>query len=153
MRRESAHTAAPRTTGAVSSSSVSLDKAMKAAADSRLAAMARDGYSLLHFLIMAGIVCAAVTLKYGFEHVGSPLGTHARLFAIAGAGLYGGGTVLAFLRVSGRLLIPRLVLTIIVMGALAIPTRVTGLTGLLTSLVAIVVVGVIEHRTLRLGPN
>ena len=130
-----------------------MDRAMETAEGARRSAMARDVYSLIHFLILGGIIAFAVAVENGFAKGSDPVGTSVRIAAALSVGLYGGGTVLAFLRATGRLLIPRLILTLVTLGAMVIPS-ITAFTALTVACAAVIIVGVIEHRTLgRVGAD
>jgi len=69
--------------------------------------LARDAYSLLHFVLLAGIIAVAAGTEEMVLHPEEPLPTVVRLTLALGIVLYLGGTDLAWWRATGRLLISR----------------------------------------------
>jgi low temperature requirement protein LtrA len=69
--------------------------------------LARDAYSLLHFVLLAGIIAVAAGTEEMVLHPEEPLPTVVRLTLALGIVLYLGGTDLAWWRATGRILIAR----------------------------------------------
>lgn len=125
-----------------------MDRAMESSSGAKLSGMARDAYSLVHFLILGGILAFAIAVEHAFAHPGDPIGLEIRIAAAFAVALYGIGTVLAFLRTTGRLLVSRLILTLVTFGTIVLSTGLTPLIGLSVGFVAIVVVAIVEQRSL-----
>jgi low temperature requirement protein LtrA len=97
-----------------------LERGLAATPPARLGAVARDAFSFGHFPLVCGIVGFAVALEAIVHHPGDvPDGA---VVASLGAGiaLFVGCSALAYWRTTGRLLVPRLVMLLITLAALAV---------------------------------
>jgi low temperature requirement protein LtrA len=119
--------------------------------------LARDAYSYLHLPMIAGIVLLALGLKKVLEYVGDahhhhlddPL-TGVGLYALyAGTGLYLLAHVVFKLRTTGRLNLPRLVATVVLVALAPVAARLPALAALGT--LTVLVVGLVAVETRRLA--
>ena len=119
--------------------------------------LARDAYSYLHLPMIAGIVLLALGLKKVLEYVGDahhhhlddPL-TDVGLYALyAGTGLYLLAHVVFKLRTTGRLNLPRLVATVVLVALAPVAARLPALAALGT--LTVLVVGLVAVETRRLA--
>jgi len=69
--------------------------------------LARDAYSLMHFVLLAGVIAVAAGIEEMVLHPDEPLPTVVRLTLALGIVLYLGGTDLAWWRATGHILIAR----------------------------------------------
>ena len=117
---------------------------------------ARDSYTYLHFLIVAGIVLVALGIKKTLAHVDQPLDAISAIALCGGVALYLIGHVGFRLRDLGSLNVPRLLLALVCCALVPVAVRVPALATLATLAVLLVVLGAIEtyqyrdvRRTLR----
>ena len=80
-----------------------MDAAFEGTPASERATLARDAYSLLHFVMMCGVIAYAAALEGAVHHPGDPLATDARGALALGILLFLGGAGVALWRASGRL--------------------------------------------------
>jgi low temperature requirement protein LtrA len=109
--------------------------------------MARDSYSYLHFLMVAGIALLAVGLKRTLGHTADPLHLVRAAELLGGAALYLLALVAFRLRnvhtLSGRRLVCALVLLALIPAGAALPSLVT------LALEAVLLVALIAYEALR----
>ena len=123
-----------------------LDQALESRRGAKLAMMARDVFSLIHFPMMCGIIAYAASVEVAVAHPDQPLPLAARLALAVGLALFVGGMAAAVWRATRRLLLARVVLTAIT--AIAV-VAVAGVSPLLTfamALMGIVAIAVLEQR-------
>ncbi len=108
--------------------------------------LARDAYSLLHFVLVAGIIAVAAGIEEMVLHPGDPLPTVVRLALASGIVLYVGATVLAWWRATGQVLVARSVVGLALAAAVTVvETAALGEVGLVAGGLALL--AVIEART------
>lgn len=95
--------------------------------------LARDAFSLLHFLMLCGVVAYAFVVEEAVAHPDEPLPLAARLALALGLALFVGGMAVAIQRATRHLLVPRIMLTV------------------LTAVAVIAMAGVVPWVTLGIG--
>ena len=135
------------------------------AAESRLVTLrgheralhARDSYSYLHFLMIAGIVLVALGIKKTLAHVDQPLDVIPAVALCGGTALYLIGHVGFRLRDLGSVNVPRLLLALVCCALVLVAMRVPAITTLATLAVLLAALGALEtyqyhdvRRTLRM---
>ena len=111
-------------------------------------AMARDAYSLIHFLILCGIISFAIGIEHAMVHEADHGSREIRLAGSFAVLLFGGGTVLAFWRTTGRILWVRLMLSLGTFVPIALIVEMAPLVALLLALGLIAVLVAVESKTL-----
>jgi low temperature requirement protein LtrA len=89
-----------------------LDRALAARRGADQARAARDTYSLLHFIVIFGLIAFAVTVEESVAHPGAPLSMAGRGALAAALMIFVGGMGLAAWRSLGRLCLFRIILTV-----------------------------------------
>ena len=103
--------------------------------------LARDAYSLMHFVLLAGIIAVAAGIEEMVLHPHEPLPTGVRLALALGIVLYLGGTDLAWWRATGRILVARTTVGLLLaLGIVLIETAALGEIALVVSGLGLVVV-------------
>ena len=74
------------------------------------ARLARDVFSLLHFLMLCGVIAYAFAIEEAVAHPTEPLPFEVRLALALGLVLFVGGAAIAIRRATRRLMLPRVVL-------------------------------------------
>jgi low temperature requirement protein LtrA len=95
-----------------------MEHAFARAPAARLGQLARDAFSVAHFPLIGGIVGFAVAIKEILHHPDTPLTTEALAMLGVGIALFIGSAALAYWRLSGRILVGRLVVMAVVLAAL-----------------------------------
>ena len=107
-----------------------MEEALHKAKGAGQTAMARDAYSLIHFLILCGVIAFAVGIEHALD-VAADEGSHEiRLAGSVAVMLFGGGTVLAFWRTTGRVLWARLILSLLTIIPIALISEMAPLVSL-----------------------
>ena len=102
--------------------------------------LARDAYSLLHFVLLAGVILVAAGIEEMVLHPEEPLPTVVRLTLALGIVLYLGGTDLAWWRATGHILIARTTVGLLLaLSILLIETAALGEIGLVVGGLGLVV--------------
>jgi low temperature requirement protein LtrA len=102
--------------------------------------VARDAYSLLHFVLVAGIIAVAAGIEEMVLHPEEPLPTVVRLTLALGIVLYLGGTDLAWWRATGQVLVARTVVGLsLAVGIAVVETAALGEIGLVVGGLGLVV--------------
>lgn len=84
--------------------------------------LARDAYSLLHFVVLCGVIAFAFAIEEAIAHPADPLPVAARLALALGLALFLGGVAAAMWRVTHRILVGRLIgIVAIGIAVLAVP--------------------------------
>ena len=120
-----------------------LESGLIATSSAKVGAVARDAFSLLHFPLIGGIVGVAVGLEAAVAHPDEALHSAELRLLVIGTALVVASAGLSLLRVSNRVLVPRLViaLTATVVGLLMQDLEATWiLVELVVALAAIVAV-------------
>jgi low temperature requirement protein LtrA len=107
-------------------------------------AMARDSFSYLHFVMVAGIVLFALGMKKALGHVEAPLAGVGAVALCGGPALFLGGHVLFRLRNTRTWSHTRPVAMAVLLAAIPIATQVSGLAGL--AAVAAILVALIAYE-------
>lgn len=123
-----------------------LDHALESSRGAEQSTMARDVFSLIHFPMLCGIIAYAVAAEEVVAHPAEALSLEARLALTVGLVLFVGGMVVAMWRATGRLLLPRLILTVVTAIAIVAVAGVAPLFTLVIALVGIVVIAGLEQR-------
>jgi low temperature requirement protein LtrA len=126
-----------------------LEQALASHKGSRQSMMARDAFSLIHFLMVCGIIAYAAAIEEMAAHPSEPLGIEGRLALALGLLLFVGGMAAAMLRCAGHLLLPRIVLTAATACAVLAVTGVPPLVTLAIALAGIVIIAVQEQRAVE----
>ena len=90
-----------------------LAQAMEESRGSTQTQIARDAFSLLHFLMMSGVIAYAVAIEEMIIHPTDPLPFLGRVSFSVGLILFVGGTAIAIWRSTGRIPWTRVLLTIL----------------------------------------
>jgi len=109
--------------------------------------LARDAYSYLHFLMVAGIVLFALGVKKTLQHVGDELDPVPAVCLAGGLGLYLAGHVLFRLRVRGTVNAQRTAAALACLPLAVVATAVPALAAL--ALAAALVCGVVVYEAVR----
>jgi len=118
-----------------------MEHRLSAASGSAQPRLARDAYSLLHFVLVAGIIAVAAGTEEMVLHPEEPLPTVVRLTLALGIVLYLGGTDLAWWRATRQVLVARTVVGLALAVAIAVvETSALGEIGLVVAGLGLVVV-------------
>ena len=109
--------------------------------------MARDGYSYLHLLMVAGIVLVALGIKKTLGHVSEPLETVPAVALLGGIALYLAGHVAFRLRLHSGLGRGRLVAAILSLGLIPLALQLDALATL--TMAAALTSGLIAYEVIR----
>jgi len=123
-----------------------LEHALASTKGARQSMMARDVYSLNHFIILCGIVSYAVALEHILSHPADELTGSSRAALGLSVLLFNGGIVAAEWRATRRVLIPRLVLTLIAAPTLAF-VPLSAAIALSFGLLTVLLIAITEQRT------
>jgi low temperature requirement protein LtrA len=113
--------------------------------------LARDAYSYLHFVLVAGVVLTAVGLHDVLVHPGEPLGTEASVALFGGAALYLLGHTAFYRRCTGNLKPHRLVAGLVLAAMVPVGTELDALPSLV--LVTALVVVLLVYEGVRFGES
>lgn len=117
-----------------------------AAAGNRSTQVARDAYTYLHVLLVAGIILAAVGDELVIAHPGEHLHLPEAAVVVAGPAVYLLAQVLFRLRISGAVSVPPLLGAVLCLACLAVSTTVPALALALLLLAVVVAVVAAEGR-------
>jgi low temperature requirement protein LtrA len=110
--------------------------------------IARDSYSLMHFVMLMGIIGFAFAVEEGLAHPSDPMAIEARLSLSFALIAFVGGMALAIWRAKIGLLLPRLGLIIGTALAVYFVSQVTAGLSLAIAFVGILIIIFVEQRTL-----
>ena len=122
-----------------------LEHALASVQGSAQASLARDMFSLLHFPMICGIIAYAFAVEEIVAHPGDPLPFEGRLALALGVTLFVGGMMVAIWRATGRLLMIRVVLTLVTAVAVLLISGVSPLLSLLITFLGIVLIVILEE--------
>jgi low temperature requirement protein LtrA len=128
-----------------------LDHALETSQGSDKTHIARDVYSLLHFVMLLGVIAYAFAVEEGVAHPEEPLAIESRLALGLGLFLFVGGMAIAIWRATKRVLVPRLVL---ILGTALVILAVSGVPAVISlvlALTGILIIAMVEQRTLILN--
>ena len=123
-----------------------LDAALEDASSRNRAPVARDAFSLLHFVLLCGVVAYAVVLEAAVHHPGDPFDAATRAAVGVGLVLYLGGAAAALYRATGRVLGPRVALTLGTAAAVVAAAPVPPIATLAIAVVGVTAVTAAESR-------
>ncbi len=123
-----------------------LDRALESSCDADRASMARDVYSFLHFPMLCGVIAFAVTAEEAIAHPGEPLTVSGRIALALVLILFVGGMAFAVLRATGRLPLPRLLISAGAAVAIVAMTGFVAPVSLAIAFLGVVCVAIWEHR-------
>jgi low temperature requirement protein LtrA len=123
-----------------------LDRALESVDGPAQSTMARDVFSLTHFPLLCGVIAIAAAVEEVLAHPGEPLPLLWRVTLAAGLTLFLGATGAAVWRAHGRVLMPRLVLTVAT-AAVVVLGPDGRIATLLVALAGVVVIAVAEEWT------
>ena len=113
--------------------------------------IARDSYSLMHFVMLLGIIGFAFAVEEVLAHPSHSMAIEARLSLSFGLIAFVGGMALAIWRAKMDLLLPRLGLIIGTALAIYFVSQVTAGLSLAIAFVGILIIIIVEQRTLVLN--
>jgi low temperature requirement protein LtrA len=122
-----------------------LDHVLESSRGIEQSMLARDVFSLIHFPLLCGVIAYAVAIEEAVVHPAEPLSFEGRLILAAGLILFVGGMVIAIWRATGRLLLPRLILTVGTALIISVVTKVAPLLTLAIALAGVVVIAALEQ--------
>jgi low temperature requirement protein LtrA len=111
------------------------------------ARLARDSYSYLHLLMVAGIIFVALGVKKTIADIGDPLGTIPAVALFGGVALYLLGHNAFRLRDFGSVSVPRLVVTILCCALVLMAVSVSSLITL--AILTVLLCGLAAFETMR----
>lgn len=127
-----------------------LDSALESSQGAEQSLMARDVYSLLHFVMLLGVIAYAYAVEIALAHPGEPLSFDGRIALAAGLVLFVGGMAVAIWRATRKVLVARIV---VILGTAVTILAFAGVSGSMTLAVAlagVLLIAVIEQRSQRL---
>jgi low temperature requirement protein LtrA len=128
-----------------------LDHALESSRGLDKTQIARDAFSLLHFVMLLGVIAYAFAVEEGLAHPGDPLTIESRLSLSVGLLFFVGGMAIAIWRATRNVLVPRLIL---ILGASIVILVVSGVTAVISMGIAfagILIIAIIEQRTVKLN--
>ncbi len=123
-----------------------LDAALEEATGSARTSLARDAYSMLHFVMILGIIGFAVGIEAAILHPSDPMPWEAGLALGLGVALFAGGLALALWRGLGKLPLFRTAVALATAIGIAATALVTPVLALGMALVGAMIIAVVEHR-------
>lgn len=123
-----------------------LEHAMTSLGGAAQAGLARDVFSLFHFPMLCGVIIYAYALEEAIAHPGDPLPFVGRLALALGFSLFVGGMAAAVWRATGKLLVPRVLLTLGAALAVLVLANVSPLVSLMIVFAAVVLIAFLEER-------
>lgn len=127
-----------------------LDHVMATVTGSRQSTLARDAYSIFHFVIIGGIIAYAAAIQIGAVSPLAPLSPAGRLYLAAGLLLFLEGMGLALWRASRLRLWPRAVISALIALAILLLAGVPAIVSMGLALAGIALILLIEQRDPRL---
>ncbi len=123
-----------------------LEHALASSDGSERSTVARDSYTLIHFLMLAGVVAYAAAIEEGIAHAATAMSSTAAAALALGMTLFVGGMAIALWRATGSL--PRERLLVIVVAAVAIVATMGAnvVLALGIALIATIAIGALEQR-------
>jgi low temperature requirement protein LtrA len=125
-----------------------LDLALESVEGSAQSTMARDVFSLTHFPLLCGVIAIAAAVEEVLAHPGEPLPLLWRVTLAAGLMLFLGATGVAVWRARGRVLLPRVGLTLATVALLVFGPD-GRIATLVISLSGVVLIAAAEERSPR----
>ena len=122
-----------------------LEHAMASIQGSR-AKFARDVFSLIHFVVLCGVIAFAFVIEEAVAHPDDPLPFVGRLALAIGLALFVGGMALAMWRAAAKILVARVVLTLATAAAIIFVVGVSPLVTLGIAFVGVVLIVALEQQ-------
>ena len=122
-----------------------VEHALESLQGAQLSENARDGFSLMHFPMLCGVIAYAVAIEAALAHAHEPLYASARIALGAGLLLFVGGMALVTRRVTGHWLHRRLMIVAVSAAAVIAADGFSPLVSLSLALVGVVGVALVEH--------
>lgn len=122
-----------------------LEHALASSQGSERSKIARDSYSLIHFLMLAGVIAYAVSIEEVIAHPTAALPPTGTVTFALGMTLFVAGMAAALWRATGSLPLPRVILSIVTGIAIVATTGVAPILTLGIALVGIIAIGVLER--------
>lgn len=123
-----------------------LDQALETSHGADLSKMARDVYSLMHFPMLCGVIAYAVAIEEAIVHPDDPLPLVGRIALAIGVALFVGGMATAIWRATGRILLPRIILTVGLVVLILTLTTIPPLFTLGITFIGVVIIAFMEQR-------
>ena len=127
-----------------------LDNALESSRGAQQARLARDAYSLMHFVMLLGVIAYAYAVESALAHPGQALSLDGRIALAAGLLLFVGGMAVAIWRATGKVLVARIV---VITGTAVMILAVPGVSGsrtLAIALAGVLLIAVLEQQSQRL---
>jgi low temperature requirement protein LtrA len=125
-----------------------IEKAFARVAPSERGPVARDAYSLAHFPLVGGIIAFAIAAELMVLHPNDPVEAEAIASLGVGMVLFMGATILSYWRLHRRVLVPRLVITLVSAAALPLVVGAQPVLPFAIVAVGLAVVSVVERGRL-----
>lgn len=122
-----------------------VEHALESLQGAQLSETARDGFSLMHFPMLCGVIAYAVAIEAALAHAHEPLYAAARIGLGAGLLLFVGGMALVTRRVTGHWLYRRLMIVAVTATAVIAADGFSPLVSLSLALAGVVGVAFVEH--------
>jgi low temperature requirement protein LtrA len=126
-----------------------MEEAGAATPSARRGAFSRDVYSLLHYLVVAGVISFAVAIEETVAHPGEHLEPVGVAALVIGVALFVGGTGVALLRAGAGLPTVRVAAVGVLIVASPLLATVPATTAMALVAATVTAVAVIEHRGRR----
>ncbi len=125
-----------------------LEEALCSSDDLQRTQIARDSYSLIHFLMVLGIIAYAFVVEEGVAHPNEALPLEGRIALAAGLLLFVGGMAAAIWRATRQVLIIRLLVTLTAGTLIIFIPGLPVASSLTVAVLAILIIIVVEQRRL-----
>jgi low temperature requirement protein LtrA len=123
-----------------------LEHALASRQGSERSTIARDSYTLIHFLMLAGVVAYAAAIEEVIAHAATAVSSTTAAVLALGMTLFIGGMAAALWRATGNLPRERLVVVVVSAVAIVAAVGVSGFLALGIALLATIAIGVLEQR-------
>ena len=112
--------------------------------------LARDAHTLVHFVMLCGVIAYAVAVEEVIAHPHDPLHLDGQLALGLGVLLFVGGMALALWRATRHLLLPRVLIALVTAVLVVVVSGVAPAFSLAIVLVGVVAIAIIEQRSRQL---
>jgi low temperature requirement protein LtrA len=130
-----------------------LDEALEEISGSERLKMAGDVFSLAHFPMLFGVILYAYAIEEVAAHPQEVLSLPVRIALAVGLAIFIGGMAYAVRRATGKMLLPRLVLIVLMGLALILIPNVSGLATLAVAFGGVLAIAIVEQRGEQLTVN
>jgi low temperature requirement protein LtrA len=128
-----------------------LDHALETSQGPEKTHIARDVYSLLHFVMLLGVIAYAFAVEESVAHPGEPLAIESRLSLAIGLLLFVGGMAMAIWRATKKVLVPRLILILATSLTILMVSGVPAVISMGIAFTGILLIAIIEQGALKLN--